>query len=111
MEPQIAYQPLGTGGGSGWARSWYWGAVAAVWPRMRGLIIAYALLIAFTRLVLLAHHPSDVVAGAAIGLIGAMCVRYWLAVRGLGFAVGDGGVISPAVQGLPKGVAAEAPAP
>ena len=85
--------------------------VAAVWPRMRGLIIAYALLIAFTRLVLLAHHPSDVVAGAAIGLIGAMCVRYWLAVRGLGFAVGDGGVISPAVQGLPKGVAAEAPAP
>ena len=62
-------------------------AVAAAWPRLRGVMIAYALVIAFTRLVLLAHHPSDVVAGAAIGIIGAMCVRYWFAVRGLGFAV------------------------
>jgi undecaprenyl-diphosphatase len=70
-------------------------AVAAVWPRMRGMMIAYALVIAFTRLVLLAHHPSDVLAGAAIGIIGAMCVRYWFAVRGLGFAVDPDGAISP----------------
>jgi len=70
-------------------------AVAAVWPRMRGVMIAYALVIAFTRLVLLAHHPSDVLAGASIGIIGAMCVRYWFAVRGLGFAVDPDGAISP----------------
>jgi membrane-associated phospholipid phosphatase len=85
-------------------------AVAAVWPRLRGLMIAYALLIAFTRLVLLAHHPSDVVAGAAVGIIGAMWVRYWFAARGLGFAVGKGGIISPAANDPPKGVAAGAPA-
>jgi undecaprenyl-diphosphatase len=78
-------------------------AVAAIWPRLRGLMIAYALLIIVTRLVLLAHHPSDVVAGATIGMIGAMCVRYWFAARGLGFAVGDNGIISPVAL---KGVAA-----
>jgi membrane-associated phospholipid phosphatase len=86
-------------------------AVAAVWPRWRGLMIAYALLIAFTRLVLLAHHPSDVVAGATIGIIGVMGVRYWFAARGLGFAIDDGGVISPVPGGSLKGVAAGAPAP
>jgi membrane-associated phospholipid phosphatase len=86
-------------------------AAAAVWPRWRGLMIAYALLIAFTRLVLLAHHPSDVVAGATIGIIGVMGVRYWFAARGLGFAIDDGGVISPVPGGPLKGVAAGAPAP
>src|ERR1700722_3540996 len=86
-------------------------AVAAIWPRLRGLMIAYALLIAFTRLLLLAHHPSDVVAGATIGIIGAMGVRYWFAARGLGFAIGDGGVILPVAEGPLKGVAAGASAP
>jgi membrane-associated phospholipid phosphatase len=86
-------------------------AVAAIWPRLRGLMIAYALLIAFTRLLLLAHHPSDVVAGATIGIIGAMGVRYWFAARGLGFAIGDGGGVSPVAEGALKGVAAGAPAP
>jgi undecaprenyl-diphosphatase len=86
-------------------------AVAAVWPRLRGLMIAYALLIALTRLVLLAHHPSDVVAGAMVGLIGAMWVRYWFAARGLGFAIGDLGAIWPAANVPLKGVAAGASAP
>lgn len=86
-------------------------AVAAAWPRLRGVMIAYALVIAFTRLVLLAHHPSDVVAGASIGIIGAMCVRYWFAVRGLGFVVGPDGAISPLAQGRLKRVAEEASAP
>lgn len=86
-------------------------AVAAVWPRLRGLMIAYALMIAFTRLVLLAHHPSDVMAGATVGIIGAMYVRYWFAVRGLGFSIGSGGVISPVAGGALKGVAAGPPAP
>jgi membrane-associated phospholipid phosphatase len=80
-------------------------AVGAVWPRMRGVMIAYALLICFTRLVLLAHHPSDVVAGALIGIVGAMCVRYWFAARGLGFAVARDGKISPLPQRGVKRVA------
>jgi undecaprenyl-diphosphatase len=86
-------------------------AVSAVWPRMRGAMIAYALLIAFTRLVLLAHHPSDVMAGALIGVVGAMCVRYWFAARGLGFAIGRDGAISPLAQGRVKRVAHGASAP
>ena len=35
----------------------------------------------------------DVTAGAIIGLVGAMAVRYWFAVRELGFAVRDEGEI------------------
>jgi membrane-associated phospholipid phosphatase len=80
-------------------------AVSAIWPRMRGLMIVYALLICFTRLVLLAHHPSDVVAGALIGVVGAMCVRYWFAARGLGFAIARDGSISPLHQRRVKRVA------
>jgi membrane-associated phospholipid phosphatase len=70
-------------------------AVAAVWPRARAVMIVYALLIAATRLVLLAHHPSDVVAGALIGVVGAMFVRYWFAARRLGFAIHRDGEIVP----------------
>jgi membrane-associated phospholipid phosphatase len=86
-------------------------AVSAVWPRARGLMIAYALMIAFTRLVLLAHHPSDVLAGALIGVLGAMAVRYWFAARHLGFAIGRNGTISPLAQGRFKRVAHEPLAP
>lgn len=70
-------------------------AVAAVWPRTRPVMIVYTILIATSRLVLLAHHPSDVVAGALIGLIGAMSVRYWFAARRLGFAIRRDGEIVP----------------
>jgi undecaprenyl-diphosphatase len=58
-------------------------------------MIVYAILIAASRLVLLAHHPSDVVAGALIGIVGAMFVRYWFAARRLGFAIGHDGTIVP----------------
>jgi membrane-associated phospholipid phosphatase len=70
-------------------------AVSAVWPRARFAMAIYALLIAATRLVLLAHHPSDVVAGALVGVIGAMFVRYWFAARRLGFAIHYDGTIVP----------------
>ena len=72
-------------------------AVAAVWPGSRMAMVAYALIIAATRLVLLAHHPSDVVAGALVGVIGAMFVRYWFAARRLGFAIHRDGTIVPLV--------------
>ncbi len=68
----------------------------------------YAVLIAASRLVLLAHHPSDVVAGALLGVVGAMFVRYWFAARRLGFAIRRDGAIVPltgprldALKGLP----------
>lgn len=89
-------------------------AVSALWPQSRFLMLAYALLICATRLVLLAHHPSDVVAGALVGVIGAMVVRYWFAARRLGFAIERDGTIvalpGPSLARL-KGVARGAPGP
>jgi membrane-associated phospholipid phosphatase len=70
-------------------------AVAAIWPKLRIPMAVYALAIAASRLVLLAHHPSDVVAGAVLGLIGAMAVRHWFAARRLGFTIRDDGEIVP----------------
>jgi membrane-associated phospholipid phosphatase len=58
-------------------------------------MLVYAIVIAATRLVLLAHHPSDVVAGALVGVIGAMFVRYWFAARRLGFAIARDGTVLP----------------
>jgi undecaprenyl-diphosphatase len=69
-------------------------AVGAVWPRMRIAMALYALAIGASRLVLLAHHPSDVVAGGLIGVLGALAVRYWFAVRQLGFVIDDAGKIA-----------------
>jgi membrane-associated phospholipid phosphatase len=70
-------------------------AVSALWPRARVVMFFYAAVILGTRLVLLAHHPSDVVAGALVGVVGAMAVRYWFAVRQLGFDILDNGEIVP----------------
>lgn len=70
-------------------------AVSAVWPATRTTMIIYAFVIAVTRLVLLAHHPSDVVAGALLGVIGAMFVRYWFAARHLAFKITRDGEIEP----------------
>jgi len=88
-------------------------AVAAVWPRARGAMVVYAVVIAVSRLVLLAHHPSDVVAGATIGVVGAMAVRYWFAARRLGFAIRQDGEIVPfrRISGGLKRVAGKASAP
>jgi undecaprenyl-diphosphatase len=70
-------------------------AVSALWPQARPVMIVYAIAIALSRLVLLAHHPSDVVAGALVGVIGAMAVRYWFAARRLGFAIRlDGAIVA-----------------
>jgi membrane-associated phospholipid phosphatase len=71
--------------------------VAALWPKARPVMIVYVLVILASRLVLLAHHPSDVVAGALVGVIGAMFVRYWFAARRLGFAIHRDGSIVPLV--------------
>ncbi|WP_158667662.1 phosphatase PAP2 family protein [Bradyrhizobium guangdongense] len=89
-------------------------AVSALWPRLRVFMFTYAIVILLTRLVLLAHHPSDVVAGALVGMVGAMAVRYWFAARRLGFAIRADGTIVPlpgAAPGRLKRVAHGASAP
>ena len=68
-------------------------AIGAIWPRARPIMWIYAVAIAISRVVVTAHHPSDVIAGAIFGVIGALLVRNWYAARRLGFTVGaDGGV-------------------
>jgi len=68
-------------------------------PQWRIAIWLYAVVIAITRLVLLAHHPSDVLAGALTGILGAMVVRYWFAARHLIFTIGPDGAVRVARDG------------
>lgn len=70
-------------------------AISSIWPRLSTTMWTFAVLICVSRVVLLAHHPSDVVAGALVGVVGAMFVRYWFAVRRLGFAIKNDGSIVP----------------
>jgi membrane-associated phospholipid phosphatase len=66
-------------------------AIGALWPRARWPMWAYALVIGISRVVLTSHHPSDVVAGAVAGVVGALIVRDWFAARRLGFAIDGNG--------------------
>ena len=66
-------------------------ALGIVFPRARLVLCVYALLIAASRVVVSAHYPSDVIAGAALGTWGALWVRDWFAARRLAFYVGSDG--------------------
>jgi undecaprenyl-diphosphatase len=70
-------------------------AIGALWPSMRWPMWAYALAIGISRVVLTAHHPSDVVAGAFAGVVGALIVRDWFAARRLGFVADGSGHVRP----------------
>jgi len=61
-------------------------AIGALWPKMRPAMWLFALLIMFSRVVVLAHHPSDVIVGALVGAVGAVLVRRWFAARRLVFS-------------------------
>lgn len=68
-------------------------AIGALWPKVRPWMWTYAIIIAASRVVLTAHFPSDVLAGAAIGVAGVLLVRAWFASRGLAFAWDPRGAI------------------
>ena len=68
-------------------------AIGALWPRARPVVWVYAVLIAASRVVVTAHFPSDVIASAFFGVIGALLVRNWFAVRRLGFVVTPDGAV------------------
>lgn len=69
--------------------------VASIWPRWRIPMFIYAVAIAASRLVMLAHHPSDVVGGTVLGLVGALAMRAWFAGREIGFTIEENGKIVP----------------
>jgi undecaprenyl-diphosphatase len=68
-------------------------AIGALWPRARPLMWAYAAAVAVSRVIVTAHHPSDVIAGAVAGALGALLVRNWYAARRLGFTVAADGAV------------------
>ncbi len=68
-------------------------AFGTLWPRARTLWLVYAFLIAVSRVVVTAHYPTDVLAGALVGIAGAVLVRHYFAQRRLGFAIGPDGTI------------------
>jgi undecaprenyl-diphosphatase len=68
-------------------------AIGALWPRARLPLWIYAVLVASSRVIVNAHYPSDVIAGAIVGTVGALMVRSWFAARRLGFTLGADGTI------------------
>lgn len=68
-------------------------AFGTLWPRGRTVFLIYALLIAVSRVVVTAHYPSDVLAAALVGMVGALLVRRWFALRGLGFSIASDGIL------------------
>ncbi len=68
-------------------------AFGVLWPRARTVLLIYALLIAFSRIVVNAHYLSDVAAGALVGIIGVLLVRRYFALRLLAFSVTPDGVL------------------
>jgi len=68
-------------------------AFGCLWPRARTVLLLYALLIAVSRIVVTAHFPSDVIAGAVVGTVGVLLVRHYFALRRLGFSIAPDGTL------------------
>jgi membrane-associated phospholipid phosphatase len=68
-------------------------AIGSLWPKARLPMWIFAVVIAISRVIVNAHFPSDVIAGAFVGVAGALFVRSWYAARNFGFTVGCDGVI------------------
>lgn len=66
-------------------------AFGTLWPRARTALLLYAMVISVSRIMVMAHYPSDILAGAIIGTVGALMVRRYFALRRLAFSVGPDG--------------------
>ena len=64
-------------------------AFGTLWPRARTALLIYALLIAASRVLVIAHYPGDAFAGALVGA----SARYWSAAisRSAGWALPSAG--------------------
>ena|GEM_PF-640243 len=62
-------------------------AFGALWPRLHPMLWTFAFVIAATRLIIVVHHPTDILVGAAIGAFGALAIRNYFAARRWVFAV------------------------
>ncbi len=64
-------------------------AIGGIWPRARIVMWLYAAAIMVSRVAVLAHHPSDVIGGALVALVGTYLLRRWYAARRLVFRAND----------------------
>ena len=64
-------------------------AIGAIWPRSRPVMWLYALAVVFSRVVVMAHHPSDVIVGVLVGAVGAAWMRRLFVARRLVFSPHD----------------------
>lgn len=100
VEAPIAFQPFSWGKydwqsfPSGHATTSF--ALAAViamlWPRAFWVAVAVAASIALSRIILGEHYPTDITAGAVLGVLGAYAVRAFFVKRGWLFSTSDSGL-------------------
>lgn len=68
-------------------------AIGFLWPAARLWVAIYAVCVAASRVVLMSHYVSDVVAGALIAFVGVLMVREVFAAAQLGFVTTSAGEI------------------
>jgi membrane-associated phospholipid phosphatase len=64
--------------------------IALLWPRAFWVAIVLAATIAISRIILGQHYPTDITAGAVLGVLGAYAVRAFFVQRGWLFSTRDG---------------------
>ncbi|WP_257098872.1 phosphatase PAP2 family protein [Pseudovibrio flavus] len=70
-------------------------ALALIFPSYRWLILVVGFWIAFSRILVGAHYPSDVVTGIALGAAFSLYCARWMAKRRIGFRFTGKGHITP----------------
>jgi undecaprenyl-diphosphatase len=80
-------------------------ALGAIWRPARPWLLAFACLIALSRVAVTAHWVGDTVAGGGVALIVMLLLRHWFASHGLVFTIVADGVTLPARCGRLVGAA------
>lgn len=76
--------------------------VTLLWPRAFWPAMLFAAVIALSRIVTGQHYPTDITAGAVLGLLGAFAVRSLFASRGWLFTQQlDGGIVRRPLEAIP----------
>ncbi|WP_209001799.1 phosphatase PAP2 family protein [Stappia albiluteola] len=75
-------------------------ALVLLFPTWRWLTIVAAFWIAFSRIMIGAHYPSDVIAGTLLGITITLATARWMARRHIGFVLGPDNRLRPTIGRL-----------